>query len=133
LTGSLRLWIEAALATPVVLWAGAPFFVRGAQSLRNRSLTMFTLIALGVGVAYLFSVVALLAPNLFPPSFRGHGGEVGVYFEAAAAIKTLVLLGQDLELRARSQTGAAIRSLLQLAPKTARRLRGDGAEEDVDL
>jgi len=133
LTGSLRLWIEAALATPVVLWAGGPFFVRGAQSLRNRSLNMFTLIALGVGVAYLFSVVALLAPNLLPPSFRGHGGQVGVYFEAAAAITTLVLLGQVLELRARSQTGAAIRSLLQLAPRTARRIRADGAEEDVDL
>jgi Cu+-exporting ATPase len=133
LSGALRLWIEGALATPVVLWAGWPFFVRGAQSLRNRNLNMFTLIALGVGVAYLFSIVALLFPNLFPPSFRGHGGEVGVYFEAAAAITTLVLLGQVLELRARSQTGAAIRSLLQLAPKTARRIRPDGGEEDVDL
>jgi Cu+-exporting ATPase len=126
-------WIEAALATPVVLWGGWPFFVRGAQSIRNRSLNMFTLIALGVGVAYGFSVVALLFPSLFPPSFRSHGGPLPVYFEAAAAITTLVLLGQVLELRARSQTGAAIRSLLQLAPKTARRIRPDGPEEDIPL
>jgi P-type Cu+ transporter len=133
LSGSLRLWIEGALATPVVLWGGWPFFVRGAQSIRNRSLNMFTLIALGVGVAYVFSVVALLFPHAFPASFRGHGGEVGVYFEAAAVITTLVLLGQVLELRARSQTGAAIRSLLELAPKTARRVRPDGADEDVSL
>ncbi len=133
LSGSWRLWVEAALATPVVLWGSWPFFVRGAQSVRNRSLNMFTLIALGVGVAYLFSVVALLFPGLFPPSFRSHGGHVGVYFEAAAVITTLVLLGQVLELRARSQTGAAIRSLLELAPKTARRIRPDGAEEDIAL
>jgi Cu+-exporting ATPase len=126
-------WIEAALATPVVLWGGWPFFVRGAQSVRNRSLNMFTLIALGVGVAYLFSIVALLFPGLFPASLRGHGGAVPVYFEAAAVITTLVLLGQVLELRARSQTSSAIRSLLQLAPKTARRVRPDGAEVDVTL
>ncbi len=133
LSGVWRLRIEAALATPVVLWGGWPFFVRGVQSVRNLRLNMFTLIALGVGVAYLFSVVALLFPGLFPASFRGHGGEVGVYFEAAAVITTLVLLGQVLELGARSQTGAAIRSLLELAPKTARRIRPDGTEEDVTL
>jgi Cu+-exporting ATPase len=117
-------WIEAALATPVVLWGGWPFFVRGAQSVRNRSLNMFTLIALGIGVGYMFSVAVLL----FPASLMGH-----VYFEAAAVITTLVLLGQVLEMRARSQTGAAIRSLLELAPKTARRIRPDGLEEDVAL
>ena len=133
LSGGWRPWAEAALATPVVLWAGWPFFLRGAESLRNRSLNMFTLIALGIGVAYAFSVVAILFPNLFPASFRGHGGEIGVYFEAAAVITTLVLLGQVLELRARSQTGAAIRSLLELAPKTARRLGPDGQEADVSL
>ncbi len=133
LPGRLRLWVEGVLATPVVLWAAWPFFIRGLQSLRNRSLNMFTLIALGVGVAYLFSLVALLFPTLFPASFRTHGGQVGVYFEAAAVIVTLVLLGQVLELRARSQTGAAIRSLLELAPKTARRIRPDGIDEDVSL
>ena len=121
------------LATPVVLWGGAPFFARGWQSLVNRSLNMFTLIALGVGVAYLFSVVATLAPALFPPSFRMPDGGVAVYFEAAAVIVVLVQLGQVLELRARSQTGAAIRALLGLAPKTARRLRDDGSEEDAPL
>jgi Cu+-exporting ATPase len=126
-------WFEAALATPVVLWGGWPFFVRGAQSVRNRSLNMFTLIALGVAVAYLFSIFALLFPGIFPDSLRGHQGRVPVYFEAAAVITTLVLLGQVLELRARSQSGSAIRSLLQLAPKTARRLRPDGTEEDVTL
>ena len=126
-------WIQLALATPVVLWGGWPFFVRGWQSLVNRSLNMFTLIALGVGVAYVYSVVATLFPGLFPHSFRMHSGQVGVYFEAAAVIVTLVLLGQVLELRARSQTGAAIRALLGLAPKTARRLRDDGSEEDVPL
>ena len=131
--GGLRLWIEGLLATPVVLWGGWPFFVRGVQSVKNRRLNMFTLIALGVGVAYAFSVVALLFPHLFPASFRGHGGEVGVYFEAAAVITALVLLGQVLELRARSQTGAAIRSLLQLSPKIARRIRPDGTEEDLSL
>jgi Cu+-exporting ATPase len=133
LAGRLRLWLEGVLATPVVLWAAWPFFVRGAQSVRILSLNMFTLVALGVGVAYLFSVVALLFPNLFPASFRTHGGEVGVYFEASAVIVTLILLGQVLELRSRSQTGAAIRSLLKLAPKTARVIRPDGSEEDVPL
>ena len=126
-------WIELVLATPVVLWGGWPFFVRGWYSLVHRSLNMFTLIALGVGVAYVYSVVARVAPGLFPPSFRDEHGEVGVYFEAAAVIVVLVLLGQVMELRARSRTGAAIKALLGLAPKTARRLREDGAEEDVPL
>jgi Cu+-exporting ATPase len=126
-------WVELLLATPVVLWGGWPFFVRGWQSVVNRSLNMFTLIGLGVGVAYLYSLVAALLPGLFPASFRDHAGEVGVYFEAAAVIVTLVLLGQVLELRARSRTGAAIRALLGLAPKTARRVQGDGREEDVPL
>ena len=126
-------WIQLALATPVVLWGGWPFFVRGWQSVVNRSLNMFTLIALGVGVAYVFSLVATIAPDLFPHSFRMHHGQVGVYFEAAAVIVTLVLLGQVMELRARSQTGAAIRALLGLAPKTARRLHDDGTEEDIPL
>jgi P-type Cu+ transporter len=132
LLGGLRPWLELALATPVVLWAGWPFFVRGAQSVRNRSLNMFTLIALGVGVAYAYSVVAVLFPRLFPDSLRSHGGEAGLYFEAAAVITALVLLGQVLELRARSRTGAAIRALLGLAPKTARRIEADG-ERDVAL
>jgi Cu+-exporting ATPase len=126
-------WIQLALATPVVLWGGWPFFLRGRQSVVNRSLNMFTLIALGVAVAYVYSVIATIAPGLFPQSFRMHAGHVGVYFEAAAVIVTLVLLGQVMELRARSQTGAAIRALLGLAPKTARRLRNDGTEEDVPL
>ncbi|HEX5759336.1 MAG TPA: heavy metal translocating P-type ATPase, partial [Thermoanaerobaculia bacterium] len=126
-------WVELLLATPVVLWGGWPFFVRAYYSLVHRSLNMFTLIALGVGVAYGYSVVARLAPGLFPASFRDAHGEVGVYFEAAAVIVTLVLLGQVLELRARRRTGAAIRALLGLAPKTARRLRPDGGEEDVPL
>jgi Cu+-exporting ATPase len=126
-------WIEMALATPVVLWGAWPFFVRGWQSLVNRSLNMFTLIALGVSVAYAFSVVARLFPDLFPASFRDRSGEVPVYFEAAAVITTLVLLGQVLELRARSRTGAAIKALLGLAPKTARRIREDGHDEDVSL
>ncbi|HEY9421195.1 MAG TPA: heavy metal translocating P-type ATPase, partial [Thermoanaerobaculia bacterium] len=126
-------WIELALATPVVLWGGWPFFVRGWYSLVHRSLNMFTLIALGVGVAYVYSLVARVAPGLFPPSFRDEHGEVGVYFEAAAVIVTLVLLGQVMELRARSRTGAAIKALLGLVPKTARRLREDRAEEDVPL
>ena len=126
-------WVQFALATPVVLWGGWPFFVRGWQSVLNRSLNMFSLIALGVGVAYAYSVVATIAPGLFPLSFRMHSGHVGVYFEAATAIVTLVLLGQVLELRARSQTGAAIRALLGLAPKTARRLRDNIVEEDVPL
>ncbi|MGZ8844085.1 MAG: heavy metal translocating P-type ATPase [Pyrinomonadaceae bacterium] len=125
-------WIALALATPVILWCGAPFFVRAWQSLVNRSLNMFTLIGLGVGVAYIYSVVAQLAPQIFPESFRENGA-APVYFEAAAAITTLVLLGQVMELRARSRTGAAIKALLGLAPKTARRLRPDGSEEDVPL
>ncbi|HLN98309.1 MAG TPA: heavy metal translocating P-type ATPase [Pyrinomonadaceae bacterium] len=126
-------WIELALATPVVLWGALPFFIRGWQSIKNRSLNMFTLIGLGIGVAYFFSVVATALPGLFPVSFRDPSGEVPVYFEAAAVITTLVLLGQVLELRARSRTGAAIKALLGLAPKTARRVRDDGSEEDVSL
>ena len=126
-------WMELLLATPVVLWGGWPFFVRGWQSIINRSLNMFTLIGLGIAVAYFYSVVAALAPGIFPPSFRDASGQVGVYFEAAAAITTLVLLGQVLELRARSRTGAAIRALLGLAPKTARRIAEDGSEKDVPL
>ncbi|MBC7961533.1 MAG: heavy metal translocating P-type ATPase [Steroidobacteraceae bacterium] len=126
-------WIELLLASPVVLWAGWPFFVRGWQSLVNRSLNMFTLISLGVGVAYGYSLVATLFPGLFPASFRGTAGEVAVYFEAAAVIVTLVLLGQVLELKARSQTGAAIKALLGLAPKSARLIRDDGSEEDIPL
>jgi Cu+-exporting ATPase len=126
-------WIELALATPVVLWGGWPFFQRGWASIVNRSLNMFTLIATGTGTAYLYSVVAALLPGIFPASFRLHGGEPAVYFEAAATITTLVLLGQVLEIRARTRTSSAIRALLNLAPKTARRLRKDGAEEDVPL
>ncbi|HLE84923.1 MAG TPA: heavy metal translocating P-type ATPase, partial [Thermoanaerobaculia bacterium] len=126
-------WLELALATPVVLWGGWPFFVRGYYSLVHKSLNMFTLIGLGVGVAYAYSVVATVAPGIFPASFRGEGGRVGVYYEAAAVIVTLVLLGQVLELRARSRTGAAIRALLGLAAKTARRIEPDGAERDVPL
>jgi Cu+-exporting ATPase len=129
----VRAFVELALATPVVLWGGWPFFVRAWYSFVHRSLNMFTLIGLGVGVAYVYSVVAVLFPGVFPPSFRGPNGEVGLYFEAAAVIVTLVLLGQVLELRARSRTGAAIRALLGLAPKTARRVRPDGSEEDVPL
>ena len=126
-------WIQFALATPVVVWAGSPFFVRGWASLKSRNLNMFTLIALGTGVAWLYSVTAVLAPQVFPPAFRGHGGAVAVYFEAAAVIITLVLLGQVLELRARAQTSGAIRALLALAPKTARRVRADGSDEEVEL
>ena len=126
-------WLQLVLATPVVLWGGWPFFVRGWQSVVHRSLNMFTLIGLGVGVSYLYSLVAKLFPGIFPPSFRLEGGEVAVYFEAAAAIVTLVLLGQVLELKARSRTGAAVKALLGLAPKTARRLRDDGSDEDVSL
>src|SRR5437867_6295517 len=126
-------WSQLILATPVVLWAGWPFFERGWASIVNRSLNMFTLIALGTGTAYVYSVVATVAPDMFPASFRSHGGEVGLYFEAAAIITVLVLLGQVLELRARSQTSSAIRALLGLAPKTARRLHDDGGEDDVSL
>lgn len=128
-----RPWLELILATPVVLWAGWPFFVRGWQSIRNRSLNMFTLISIGVGVAYLYSVTATLLPQLFPASFIGHSGKVATYFEAAAVIVTLILLGQVLELKARSQTNAAIKALLKLSPKTARRIHKDGTEEDILL
>jgi P-type Cu+ transporter len=133
ISASAMPWVQLALTTPVVLWGGWPFFTRGWQSMVNRSLNMFTLIALGVGVAYVYSVVATAFPSLFPASFRMENGTVGVYFEAAAVIVTLVLLGQVMELRARSQTGAAIRALLGLAPKTARRVRDDGTDEDVAL
>jgi P-type Cu+ transporter len=126
-------WLQLVLATPVVLWGGWPFFQRGWASIVNRSLNMFTLIAIGVGTAYFYSVVATLFPHLFPQSFRGHSGEVGVYFDAAAVITTLVLLGQVLELRARSKTSRAIKALLGLAPKTARLIRDDGTEVDVPL
>jgi len=126
-------WVELALATPVVLFCGRPFFQRGAASLRTRHLNMFSLIALGTGAAWLYSALATVAPGLFPDSFRGHDGQVAVYFEAAAVIVTLVLLGQVLELRARSRTGAAIRLLLGLAPRSARRIESDGREHDVPL
>jgi P-type Cu+ transporter len=126
-------WFQLVLATPVVLWGGFPFFQRGWTSIINRSLNMFTLIAIGVGTAYVYSAVATLFPHVFPESFRGHGGEVGVYFDAAAVITTLVLMGQVLELRARSKTSRAIKALLGLAPKTARLLRDDGTEIDVPL
>ena len=126
-------WMQWLFATPVVLWGGWPFFTRGWASLVNRSLNMFTLIAVGTGTAYVYSVIATLVPDSFPGSFRTHSGAVAVYFEAAAVITTLVLLGQVLELRARSQTSSAIKALLGLAPKTARRLREDGSEADVSL
>jgi Cu+-exporting ATPase len=126
-------WLQFLFATPVVLWAGWPFFVRGWHSLVTRNLNMFTLIAMGIGVAWLYSVVAILLPGLFPPAFRSPDGAVAVYFEAAAVITVLVLLGQVLELRAREQTSGAIRALLDLAPKTARRLHDDGSEEEVSL
>ncbi|MEM9557343.1 MAG: copper-translocating P-type ATPase [Acidobacteriota bacterium] len=128
-----RVLVELALATPVCLWSAWPFYVRAWQSIVNRALNMFTLIGLGVAVSYGYSVVAALVPQVFPPAFRGDGGEVGVYFEAAAVIVTLVLLGQVLELRARSRTGAALRALLDLAPATARRLDEAGDEHDVPL
>ncbi|KST59984.1 haloacid dehalogenase [Methylobacterium sp. GXS13] len=126
-------WIQFALATPVVLWAGWPFFVRGYQSVVLRSLNMFTLVALGTGVAWAYSVVATLAPSLFPEALRGHGGAVPAYFEAAAVITVLVLLGQVLELRARESTGGALRALLDLTPKAARRLKANGTDEEVRL
>src|SRR6202035_1753830 len=125
-------WISFALSTPVVLWAGAPFFVRGWNSLLTRNLNMFTLIAMGTGVAYLYSVVGTLAPQLFPPAFRDMHGMVAVYFEAASVITVLVLLGQVLELQARARTSGAIRALLGLAPKTARRITDHG-DEDVAI
>ena len=126
-------WIEFLLATPVVLWGGWPFFVRGWQSVRTWNLNMFTLIGLGVFVAWAYSVIALLLPGIFPENLRGMGGTVHVYFEAAAVITALVLLGQVLELRARSNTNAAIKALLGLAPNTARIVRDDGNEEDIPL
>jgi Cu+-exporting ATPase len=126
-------WLELALATPVVLWAGWPFFQRGWKSVRTRNLNMFTLIAMGVGVAWLYSVVATAAPSIFPAAFRGMDGSVAVYFEAAAVITVLVLLGQVLELRARERTSGAIKALLNLAPKMARRIREDGGDEEVSL
>ncbi len=125
-------WIQFLLASPVVLWAGQPFFQRGWASLVTRNLNMFTLIGLGVGVAYVYSVIALLFPSIFPASFRAVSGEVAVYFEAAAVIVALVALGQVMELKARSQTGSAIRALLDLAPKTALRIEGDGTEQEVE-
>ena len=128
----LAIWVQFLLATPVVLWAGWPFFVRGWASARNRSLNMFSLIALGIGTAYLYSLAATIAPSLFPENLR-QDGVVPVYYEAAAVITVLVLLGQVLELRAREQTGSAIRALLNLAPKTGRRIRADGGDDDVPL
>ncbi|MEW6629223.1 MAG: heavy metal translocating P-type ATPase [Pseudomonadota bacterium] len=126
-------WVQFALATPVVLWAGWPFFTRGWASLRTRNLNMFTLIAMGTGVAWAYSIVATAAPGIFPSAFRGMGGTVAVYFEAAAVITVLVLLGQVLELRARERTSGAIKALLNLAPKMARRIAQDGSEEEVPL
>lgn len=126
-------WIQLLFGTPVVLWAGWPFFERGWQSLKSRNLNMFTLIAMGTGVAWVYSVIATVAPGLFPDTFKGHEGAVAVYFEAAAVIVVLVLLGQLLELKAREQTGGAIRALLDLAPKTARRINENGEDEDVPL
>jgi len=131
--GGLTNWVELALATPVVLWGGSVFFQRGWLSLVHRRLNMFTLIALGTGTAFLYSLMATIAPGIFPASFRGHGGAVPVYFEAAAIITTLVLLGQVLELRARRQTSSAIRALLGLAPKTARMVGPNGSQQDVPL
>ena len=127
------IWLQLVLATPVVLWAGWPFFVRGANSLVTRNLNMFTLIAMGTGVAWTYSMVAALAPGIFPAAFRAPDGTVAVYFEAAAVITVLVLLGQVLELRARDQTSGAIKALLNLAPKTARRIAADGSEEEIPL
>ncbi|RKF19261.1 heavy metal translocating P-type ATPase [Altericroceibacterium spongiae] len=129
----ISIWIQLILATPVVLWAGAPFFQRGWASIRTRNLNMFTLVAMGAGVAWAYSMVAALAPGLFPDSFRGEEGSVAVYFEAAAVITVLVLLGQVLELRARERTSGAIKALLRLAPKTARRIESDGSEAEVPL
>ena len=130
---NLSNWIQLVLATPVVLWAGWPFFVRGWQSLVTRNLNMFTLIAMGTGVAWLYSVVATIVPGAFPAAFRGPDGAVAIYFEAAAVITVLVLLGQVLELRAREQTSGAIRALLDLAPKTARKIEADGNDKEVPL
>ncbi|MAS87246.1 MAG: copper-translocating P-type ATPase [Micavibrio sp.] len=133
ISGTVSNWIQLVLATPVVLWAGKPFFERGWASLKSRNLNMFTLIAMGTGVAWLYSIVATVTPSIFPETFRGSDGVLAVYFESAAVITVLVLLGQVLELKARAQTGGAIRALLDLAPKTARRLDTNGDEEDVPL
>ncbi|MBA2544775.1 MAG: HAD-IC family P-type ATPase, partial [Deltaproteobacteria bacterium] len=133
LSGRARVWTELALAVPVCTWAAWPFFVRFAASVKNRRLNMFTLIGLGVGVAFGYSLVAALAPGVFPHAFRNHDGTVGTYFEAAGVIVTLILLGQVLELRARGSTGAAIRKLLGLAATSARRIETDGSEVDVSL
>jgi Cu+-exporting ATPase len=130
---TLSAWLQLMFATPMVLWAGWPFFVRGWQSLVTRNLNMFTLIALGTGTAYIYSVIATVAPDIFPPAFQNHGGPPPVYFEAAAVITVLVLLGQVLELRARAATSGAIRALLDLTPKTARRVNENGSDEDVPL
>jgi len=130
---ALSNWIELAIASPVVLWAGWPFFVRGWQSVMTRNLNMFTLIAMGTGIAWAYSVVGTLAPEIFPAAFRDSDGAVAVYFEAAAVITVLVLLGQVLELRAREETSGAIRALIDLAPKTARRVQQDGSDEEVSL
>jgi P-type Cu+ transporter len=129
----LLVWVQLTLGTPAVLWGGWPFFQRGWASILSGRLNMFTLIALGTGVAYAYSLIAALAPGIFPASFRDPDGQVPLYFEAAAVIVTLVLLGQVLELRARSQTSSAIRALFDLAPKRARRLRDDGSDEDIPL
>ena len=126
-------WIQLVLATPVVLWAGWPFFERGWASLKTRNLNMFTLIAMGTGVAWIYSIIGTIWPGLFPASMRGHDGSVAIYFEAAAVITVLVLLGQVLELRAREQTSGAIKALLDLSPKMARRIKSDGSDEDVSL
>ncbi|MBR1135265.1 MULTISPECIES: heavy metal translocating P-type ATPase [Bradyrhizobium] len=130
---TLSNWIQLVFSTPVVLWSGWPFFVRGWQSLVTRNLNMFTLIAMGTGVAYVYSLIGTVAPGIFPATFRGHGGAVAVYFEAAAVITVLVLLGQVLELRAREATSGAIKALLELAPKTARRIGDDGSDHEVQI
>jgi Cu+-exporting ATPase len=130
---AIRPWLELALATPVCLWAAWPFFVRAARSLRNRSLNMYTLVGLGVGVSYGYSVIAVVAPQIFPPTFRGHAGDVALYFEASAVIVTLILVGQVLEVRARAQTNTAIKKLLGMAAKGARKIAADGSESDVPL
>lgn len=133
ISGAWSQWLQIALAAPVVLWGGWPFFKRGWQSVKTRNLNMFTLIALGVGAAFIYSLIAVTIPDIFPDNFRNEAGHVAIYFEAAAVIVTLVLLGQVMELRARSQTSGAIRALLELAPPTATRMNDDGTEEEVDL
>jgi Cu+-exporting ATPase len=132
-SGRTLVWIQFLAATPVVLWGGWPFFQRGWRSLVSRNLNMFTLIAVGTGTAYVDSLIATLFPGIYPESFRGHNGQPAVYFEAAAVITTLVLLGQVLELQARSRTSSAIRALLSLAPNTARLVREDGGDRDIPL